>query len=251
MTSRARPDVIAQIAPLAARLLPLMADTSKLVDDAIARGDKVLLEGAQGTLLDLDHGTYPYVTSSTAVAGGAAVGAGIGPTRIRRAVGITKGYTTRVGAGPFPTELHDATGDRIRTVGGEFGSVTGRARRTGWLDVCGLRYAARVNGLDGIAITKLDVLSGLPEVAACVAYELPGGETTRDLPVDALATAKPVLRTFPGWSAELGAARTMSDLPSATRAFIDFIAEETRTHVDVVSVGPRRDQTIVLRSPFD
>ncbi len=242
--------VLADLAPLTARLLPLIADTSKLVADAIAADKKVMLEGAQGTLLDLDHGTYPFVTSSTAISGGAAVGAGIGPTRIRRVVGITKGYTTRVGEGPFPTELFDDTGERIRKAGGEFGSVTGRPRRTGWLDLPALRYAARVNGLDGLAVTKLDVLSGLDEVKACVAYALPEGETA-DFPIDRLAEAKPIYRSFPGWSEELGRARALDELPETTRAFLDFVSTESGVGVDVVSIGPRRDQTIVLRRPFD
>ncbi|MEO5729679.1 MAG: adenylosuccinate synthetase, partial [Byssovorax sp.] len=207
------------------------------------------LEGAQGTLLDLDHGTYPFVTSSTAVAGGAAVGAGIGPTRIRRVVGITKGYATRVGEGPFPTELHDETGARIREAGSEFGSVTGRPRRTGWLDLPALRYAARVNGLDGLAVTKLDVLTGLPEVKVCIAYDTPAGRT-RELPIDHLATAQPVYQSFPGWSEVLASARELGDLPESTRAYLRFLSEETGVPVDLVSVGPRRDETIVLRNPF-
>src|SRR5262249_38686806 len=163
-------------------------------------------------LLDLDHGTYPFVTSSSAVSGGACVGAGIGPSRIRRVVGIAKGYATRVGEGPFPTELHDATGEHLQKVGGEFGSVTGRPRRTGrparlgWLDLPAVRYAARGNGLDGLAITKLDVLTGLPNLSVCVAYEMPRGRT-RDLPVDDLATARPIYETVPGWLDPLPAVR--------------------------------------------
>jgi len=241
--------IMAELAVFATRLVPLICDTALLLEEAQKRGDNILLEGAQGTLLDLDHGTYPFVTSSTAVAGGAAVGAGIGPTRIRRVVGITKGYATRVGEGPFPTELHDAIGARIREAGSEFGSVTGRPRRTGWLDLPALRYAARVNGLDGLAVTKLDVLTGLPEVKVCIAYDTPQGRT-RELPIDHLGTAQPVYQAFPGWSENLASARTLADLPDSTRAYLNFLSDETGVPVDLVSVGARRDETIVLRNPF-
>ena len=241
--------IIDDLAPIAERLCPLITDTSALVDEAIRKGERVLLEGAQGTLPDLDHGTYPFVTSSSAVAGGAAVGVGLGPTRIRRVIGITKGYATRVGEGPFPTELTDATGDRIRTAGSEFGSVTGRPRRTGWIDLPALRYAARVNGFDGLAITKLDVLTGLPEVRACVAYETPSGRTTA-FPIDHLGESTPIFETFPGWPEPLSAARSLEDLPAAARRFIDFLAQEVGVPVDLVSMGPRRDETVVLRDAF-
>jgi adenylosuccinate synthase len=240
--------IMSELAPHAEKLRPLLADTSKLVSASIIEGRRVLLEGAQGTLLDLDHGTYPFVTSSSAVAGGAAVGAGIGPTRIGRVVGITKAYATRVGEGPFPTEIVGAVGERIRAAGSEFGSVTGRPRRTGWLDLPALRYAAQVNGLDGLAITKLDVLSGLDAVQACVAYRLPEGET-RDFPVDRLAEAEPVYRSFPGFGS-LGASRALDDLPPAARALVSFIEAEIAVPIDLVSVGARRDETIVLRSAF-
>jgi adenylosuccinate synthase len=241
--------VMAELAPLAKRILPLVADTSALIDAALRAGQRVLLEGAQGTLLDIDHGTYPFVTSSSAVAGGACAGAGIGPTRIRRVVGLSKAYATRVGEGPFPTELFDEVGDRIRAVGHEFGSVTKRPRRTGWIDLPALRYAARVNGLDGIALTKLDVLTGLSHVRACVAYDTPAGRT-RDLPVDALATATPVYETFDGWSEELGAARAIPELPAAARAYVRFLEEQIEVPIDLVSVGARRDETIALRDAF-
>jgi adenylosuccinate synthase len=238
-----------ELAKLAPRIVPMLTDTSKLVDDAVRRGDRVLLEGAQGTLLDLDHGTYPFVTSSSAVAGGAAVGAGIGPSRIRRTIGITKGYATRVGEGPFPTELHDDVGARLREAGAEFGSVTGRPRRTGWLDLPGLRYAARVNGLDGLAVTKLDVLTGLSEIKVCVAYDTPSGRTD-DLPVDELANARPVYESLPGWTEPLPAVRAIADLPGAARDYVRFLEERTGVPAFVVSVGPRRDETIVLRDAF-
>jgi adenylosuccinate synthase len=241
--------ILAWLAPLAERLRPLVTDTSALLETALASGQRVLLEGAQGTLLDLDHGTYPFVTSSSAVAGGACSGAGVGPTRIRRVVGLTKAYCTRVGEGPFPTELFDEIGARIRKAGSEFGSVTGRPRRTGWVDLPALRFAARVNGLDGLALTKLDVLAGLDEVQACVAYDTPHGRT-RDFPIDELDVAKPVYRSFPGWTEDLAGARTLADLPAPARAYVQFIADEVGVPVDLVSVGARRDDTIALREPF-
>ena len=241
--------IMADLAPLAERLLPLVADSSALIEGACRDGQRVLLEGAQGTLLDIDHGTYPFVTSSSAVSGGACAGAGIGPTRIRRVVGLTKAYCTRVGEGPFPTELKDEIGDRIRKAGHEFGSVTGRPRRTGWVDLPALRYAARVNGLDGLALTKLDVLTGLSEVRACVAYETKSGRT-RDLPIDALDGATPIYESFPGWSEDLGGARAIADLPKAARDYVRFLEEQIAVPVDIVSVGPRRDETITLRDAF-
>jgi adenylosuccinate synthase len=241
--------IMADLAPVAERLRPLITDTSALLDEALKQGQHVLLEGAQGTLLDLDHGTYPFVTSSSAVAGGASVGAGIGPTRIRRVVGITKGYATRVGEGPFPTELTDITGDLIRTAGSEFGSVTGRPRRTGWIDLPALRYAARVNGFDGLAITKLDVLTGLPEVRACVAYDTPAGRT-RDFPIDNLAEATPIYETFPGWTEPLCEARSLSALPASAQRYIKAMEEHLGVPIDLVSVGARRHETIVLRDAF-
>jgi adenylosuccinate synthase len=241
--------MVAALEPLAARIVPLLADTSKLLNDAIKEGRRVVLEGAQAALLDLDHGTYPYVTSSSAVAGGACVGAGIGPTRIHRVIGIAKGYATRVGEGPFPTELGDAIGERLRKVGGEYGSVTGRPRRTGWLDLPALRYAARVNGLDALAITKLDVMTGLSEIAVCVAYETSAGRT-EDLPIDDLGTARPVLEKLPGWSEALSPARSMDDLPRAARDYLKLIEDAAGVPIEMVSVGARRDETIVLRDAF-
>ena len=241
--------IVAELAPLAARIVPLVADTSAIVDAAVRAGEKVMLEGAQGTLLDLDHGTYPFVTSSSAVAGGACAGVGIGPTRIKRVIGITKGYATRVGEGPFPTELTDEIGDRLRTAGGEFGSVTGRPRRTGWLDLPALRYAARVNGLDALAITKLDVMTGLSTLKVCVAYDTPEGRT-RDFPVDHLAESKPVYETLAGWTETLPAVRTLGELPAAALAYIRFVEEASGVPACLVSVGPRRDETIVLRDAF-
>jgi adenylosuccinate synthase len=245
-------EVIEPLLPMADRLTPLLKDTSELLDQAIRDGARVLLEGAQGTLLDVDHGTYPYVTSSTAVAGGAAVGAGIGPSRIRTVLGVTKAYATRVGAGPFPTELDDVTGRHLRDIGVEFGSVTGRPRRTGWLDLPALRYAARVNGLDGLAITKLDVLTGIDRLRVCVAYDTPTGRT-ETLPIDRLdepGSVHPVYQELPGWRDRLGKERNLGDLPPAALDYVRFIEHASGVPVYMVSVGARRDQTIVLVDPF-
>ncbi|WP_437714172.1 adenylosuccinate synthase [Sorangium sp. So ce448] len=241
--------ILDELTPLAKRITPLLADTSQLIDGALRRGERVLLEGAQGTLLDIDHGTFPFVTSSSAIAGGACVGAGVGPTRIRRVLGLAKAYCTRVGEGPFPTELNGPLGERLRSVGGEYGSVTGRPRRTGWLDLPALRYAARVNGLDGIALTKLDVLTGMPELKVCVAYDTPSGRT-REFPIDDIATAKPVLETVAEWSESIDAARSMTELPAAARHYVEMVEKETGVPVDVVSVGADREATIVRRNAF-
>ncbi len=241
--------ILEELTPLAKRITPLLADTSQLIDGALRRGERVLLEGAQGTLLDIDHGTFPFVTSSSAIAGGACVGAGVGPTRIRRVLGLAKAYCTRVGEGPFPTELGGALGERLRSVGGEYGSVTGRPRRTGWLDLPALRYAARVNGLDGIALTKLDVLTGMPELKVCVAYDTPSGRT-REFPIDDIATAKPVLEPVTEWSESIDAARSMTELPAAARQYVELVEKETGVPVDVVSVGADREATIVRRNAF-
>jgi len=249
--------VLAHVQPFSARLLALAGDSSKLLDDAVRAKKRVLLEGAQGTLLDVDHGTYPFVTSSSAIAGGACTGAGIGPSRIHGVVGITKAYATRVGEGPFPTELFGPEGDRLRERGGEFGSVTGRPRRTGWLDLPALRYAARVNGVDGWAVTKLDVLTGLEQVQICVGYQIVDprsndlhGELTKDLPIGALAACKPVFKAFPGWTQAIEDARSIADLPPEAQALVKFIETETEVPAYLVSVGPRRDQTITVRDLF-
>ncbi|MBX3191641.1 MAG: adenylosuccinate synthase [Labilithrix sp.] len=242
-------ETLAAVEPSRARILPLLVDSQALVERAVREGKKIVLEGAQGTLLDVDHGTYPFVTSSTPTAGGACVGAGVGPTRIDEVVGLVKAYTTRVGGGPFPTELHDDVGERIRKVGAEFGSVTGRPRRTGWLDLPALRYAVRVNGLDALAITKLDVLTGLDEVKVCVAYDTPRGRT-RDLPMDELDHVTPVYESFPGWKQDLAGARTMAELPAEARSYLELVEREAGCPFILVSVGPARDETIVLRDPF-
>jgi adenylosuccinate synthase len=245
-------EVVEKIRPFIERLVPLLGNASKATDDAIRANQRVMFEGAQGTLLDVDHGTYPFVTSSSAVAGGAAIGAGIGPNRIDTVLGIVKAYTTRVGEGPFPTELKSEVGEYLRKAGDEFGSVTRRPRRTGWLDLPGLRYAARVNGLDGLALTKLDVLTGLSEISVCVAYDTPEGRVT-DLPIDLLlepGQAEPVYQTLPGWSESLSGARKLEDLPATARRYVDFIEREVGVPLYLVSVGPSRAATVVLRSPY-
>jgi adenylosuccinate synthase len=242
-------DIIRQLEPLVPRIAPLLADTSRLVDAAVSKGQKVMFEGAQGTLLDIDHGTYPFVTSSSASAAGACVGSGIGPTRIGTVLGIVKAYSTRVGGGPFPTELTNAIGDKLREDGAEFGAVTGRPRRTGWLDLPAIRYAARVNGLSQLAVTKLDVLTGHKELQVCVAYDTAEGRT-EELPIDNLDHARPVYKTFPGWSEPLDAARSIDQLPATARGYLDFLESESGVPLSIVSVGPRRSETIVLSSPF-
>jgi adenylosuccinate synthase len=245
-------DIIDYLRPFAARLVPILGNASVVVDDAIKAGKRVMLEGAQGTLLDVDHGTYPYVTSSSAVAGGAAIGSGIGPNRISTVLGITKAYCTRVGGGPFPTELTDDVGRHLREVGDEFGSVTRRPRRTGWVDLPALRYSARVNGIDGLALTKMDVLTGLPKVKVCVAYDTPQGRVT-DLPIDLLdqpEKAVPVYEELEGWTENLENARVLSDLPVTARRYVRYIEEGAGVPCYLVSVGPSRAATIVLHNPF-
>jgi adenylosuccinate synthase len=237
------------IEPVVARLVPLLGDGSVLVDRAVRANKRVIFEGAQGTLLDIDHGTYPYVTSSSASSGGATTGVGVGPTAISRVVGITKAYTTRVGGGPFPTELHDEMGERLRQAGGEFGAVTGRPRRCGWLDLPALRYARRVNGLTDLVVTKLDVLTGLDQIQVCVAYDTPSGRTN-ELPIGDLDGAKPVYESMPGWSENVESARSLDALPGKARAYVERIAREIDVPLAMVSVGPQREATIPLRDLF-
>jgi adenylosuccinate synthase len=241
--------IVRELEPLAARIVPLLADTARLVDGAVGKGQKVMFEGAQGTLLDIDHGTYPFVTSSSASAAGVCAGAGVGPTRIDAVLGIVKAYSTRVGGGPFPTELTDAVGEKLRADGAEFGAVTGRPRRTGWLDLPAIRYAARVNGLSELAVTKLDVLTGHEQLQVCVAYETPEGRTD-EFPIDRLDQAKPVYQAFAGWREPLEGARALTDLPAAARTYLDFLENSTGVPLAIVSVGPRRSETIELRAPF-
>ncbi|MDB4987193.1 MAG: Adenylosuccinate synthetase [Myxococcaceae bacterium] len=237
--------------PFADKLAPFVGNAGAAIYAAIKAGKNVLFEGAQATLLDVDHGTYPYVTSSNTVAGGASTGSGIGPTAIDKVVGITKAYATRVGEGPFPTELFGQEGDDLRKAGHEFGSVTGRPRRCGWLDLPALRYAVRVNGLDSFAMTKIDVLSGLPHVALCTAYEL-DGERLAEPPPDAedLARVKPIYETLPGWTGDLSAARTIEELPRSVRSYIEQVERLTECPIKLLSLGADREHTITLANPF-
>ncbi len=233
-----------------ARLARHVGDASRFVADAIAAGKHVLFEGAQGSLLDIDHGTYPYVTSSSTIAAGACQSGGIGPTLIDRVVGITKAYATRVGAGPFPTELSGAEGDALREAGGEYGATTGRPRRCGWLDLPALRLGVRLSGMTGLALTKLDVLAGLPEVAACVAYRIDGHEVD-ELPTDPddIARAEPVYERFAGWPSLAGVTR-WDDLPPTARAYVETVSARAGVPLSLVSVGADRAETITLDDPF-
>ncbi len=227
------------------RLRPFVADTAKLLDDGLRAGQSVMLEGAQGTMLDLDHGTYPFVTSSTPVAGYALASAGIGPRHVDRVVGITKAYVTRVGSGPFPTELLDGDGARLGERGHEFGTVTGRKRRCGWFDGMVLRYAARLNGLTELCLTKLDVLSGFETLKVCVGYRA-GGETWDDVPPNQTLfhQAEPLFEDLPGWDDELGEARDFDDLPKEARGYVEFLQDLGGVPVTMIGVGPAREQTV-------
>jgi adenylosuccinate synthase len=233
---------------LAPRIEPYIADTVSLVHEALEAGQQVLLEGAQATYLDLDHGTYPFVTSSNPIAGGACTGAGIGPRHIERIIGIAKAYTTRVGAGPFPTELFDGTGDLLVERGHEFGTNTGRRRRTGWFDAVMLRHAARLNSLSEVAVMKLDVLDTLDAVKVCVAYEHQG-ERLAHLPYhqSVLHDATPVYEELPGWQTDLTAVREMHDLPSKARDYVALLEEQIGVPITFVGTGPGRDQYVQLR----
>ncbi|MCP2166183.1 adenylosuccinate synthase [Goodfellowiella coeruleoviolacea] len=223
-----------------------IADTRLLLNQALERGETVLLEGSQGTLLDVDHGTYPFVTSSNPTAGGASAGSGIGPTRITTVIGILKAYTTRVGSGPFPTELHDASGEYLRKTGGEIGVNTRRPRRTGWFDAVIARYASRVNGITDYFLTKLDVLSGLEKVPVCVAYDV-DGTRVHDMPMTQTDVhhAIPVYEELPGWWEDISQCRSYEELPANARAYVDRLEELSGARISAIGVGPGRDQTIV------
>ncbi|MCL2787974.1 MAG: adenylosuccinate synthase [Micrococcales bacterium] len=242
--------VVAELEAHAERVAPMVADTSLLLNQALDAGKTILLEGGQATMLDVDHGTYPFVTSSSACAGGAATGAGIGPGRIGRVVAVAKAYTTRVGAGPFPTELHDDEGERLRAAGHEFGTTTGRPRRCGWFDVPVVRYAARINGVTDIALTKLDVLTGREKVPVCVAYDV-GGHRHDELPVSQsdIHHAVPIYENLDGWDADITGARTTADLPKAARHYVETLEEMVGTRISIVGVGPARD-AVIQRHPI-
>ena len=235
----------------ARQLEPYITDVSVEIDEAIREGKQVLFEGAQGTHLDIDHGTYPYVTSSNTVSGNACSGAGVGPKAITGVMGIVKAYTTRVGEGPFPSELFDEIGDGIQKKGAEFGATTGRKRRCGWLDMVMLRNAARLNGLTGLTITKLDVLDGLEVLKICNSYEY-NGKILRDFPADlkVLASCKPIYEELPGWQEDISGTRKREDLPADTISYLSRIEELAETPIQLISVGPGREETIVVENPF-
>jgi adenylosuccinate synthase len=233
------------------RIAPMVADVAAAIQHARSRGDSLLFEGAQGALLDIDHGTYPYVTSSNCLAGAAAPGSGIGPGMLDYVLGIVKAYTTRVGTGPFPTELTDDTGATLAKRGNEFGSVTGRPRRCGWIDIPALKRSFQLNGVDGQCITKLDVLDGLPEIRICTHYDMDGVATDL-IPTgaEAVARCKPVYETMPGWNESTVGAKSFEALPAAARAYLQRIEALTGVPIAIVSTGPDRDETILVRHPF-
>jgi len=241
-------DVLADLRTAWIRLAPLVADTSLFLHRAMAKGDRVMFEGAQGTLLDIDHGTYPFVTSSNGTAGGAATGLGVGPKSIGTVVGVAKAYTTRVGEGPLPTELTGAMGERLRETGQEYGASTGRPRRCGWYDAVAVRYAARVNGLDALAITKLDVLDGLDELEICTAYKC-GAETLTEMPGDTaqLAACQPIYEKMAGWKQPTRGVTKYDDLPAEAKAYIRKLEETSGVSAAIISTGSERDHTIVRK----
>ena len=234
-------------------LTAMVVDVSELLDGARKRGDLIMFEGAQGTLLDIDHGTYPYVTSSNTTAGGVATGSGIGPRYVDYVLGIVKAYSTRVGAGPFPTELFDETGEYLCKQGNEFGATTGHRRRTGWLDAVAVRRAVQINSLSGFCLTKLDVLDGLKEVKICVGYRMPDGRemTTTPLAAEGWEGIEPIYESMPGWSDTTFGVKEHSKLPQAALDYIKRIEELTGVPVDIISTGPDRSETMILRDPFD
>jgi len=240
-------EVVENLMEHAERLRPYVADTSLILNRALDENKVVLLEGGQGTLLDVDHGTYPFVTSSNPTAGGACAGSGIGPTKITGVVGILKAYTTRVGSGPFPTELLDDDGEKLRTIGGERGVTTGRPRRCGWFDAPIARYATRINGLTDIFLTKLDVLTGWEKIPVCVAYDI-DGTRSEELPMTQTEFhhAKPIYEMLPGWSEDISGAKTMEDLPANARAYIKFLEDVSGTPISAVGVGQDRNATISI-----
>ncbi|GDX17709.1 adenylosuccinate synthetase [Actinomycetes bacterium] len=240
--------IVTELLSYADKLKPYLANTSLLLHEALERGDNVLLEGGQGTLLDVDHGTYPFVTSSNPTAGGAATGSGIGPTKITRVIGIVKAYTTRVGEGPFPTELLDENGERLRQIGGEVGTTTGRPRRCGWYDAVVARYATRINGLTDFFLTKLDVLSGFKEIPVCVAYEI-DGKRYDEMPMTQTQFhhAKPIYEMMPGWDEDISNARKFEDLPINAQKYVEFLEKISGASMSAIGVGQHRDATISRR----
>jgi adenylosuccinate synthase len=242
-------DLAERMESFAQRLRPYVADTSLLVDQALKQGRRVLLEGAQGTLLDLDHGTYPFVTSSNPIAGAAATGTGIGPTRIDSVVGVAKVYVTRVGEGPFPTEIEGPDQERVRELGGEYGTTTGRERRCGWLDLVGLRFAVRVNGMTSLALTKLDVLSSFGELPVCTRYRLADGTETEEIPAHQtdFHHARPVYETLPGWNEPLDSVEHLEELPAAARRYVDYVERAAEVEVTMIGTGADRERVLTPR----
>ncbi|MDP9268011.1 MAG: adenylosuccinate synthase [Acidobacteriota bacterium] len=238
----------AEYADAAEKLRPFVADTAALLNKAIAAGESVMFEGAQGTMLDIDHGTYPFVTSSSATSGGAVIGTGVAPNAIETVIGISKAYCTRVGGGPFPTEVHGEMGERLRAKGKEYGAVTGRPRRCGWIDLPLLRYARAVNGIDWLVVTKLDVLDDLPEIPVCTGYKVNGKKYT-EIPADAAGYDKiePVYETMPGWKKPTAGVTTFEKLPEKAREYLKFLEKESGARIGMVSTGPDRDQTIYMK----
>lgn len=234
-------------------LTGMVVDVSELLDSARKKGELIMFEGAQGTLLDIDHGTYPYVTSSNTTAGGVATGSGMGPRYVDYVLGIMKAYSTRVGAGPFPTELEDETGKFLRTQGNEYGATTGRDRRTGWLDIVAVKRAVQINSLSGFCMTKLDVLDGLKEVKICVGYRMPDGREmdTTPLAAEGWEGIEPIYEVMPGWSEKTFGVKKYEQLPQAALNYIKRVEEPTGVPVDIISTGPDRDETMILRDPFD
>jgi adenylosuccinate synthase len=245
-------ETLAEYRGYAQVLKKYVADTALVLDKDLKAGKKLLFEGAQGTLLDVDHGTYPYVTSSSTCAGGACTGSGVSPRNIHEIIGISKAYVTRVGSGPFPTELLDATGEQLRQTGGEFGATTGRPRRCGWFDSMVIRYSVRVNGLTGIALTKLDVLSDFDTIKVCTGYAFEG-KMLETLPaaLEVFENCQPVYEELPGWRSDITGAKSFEELPENARAYVRRLEELAGCQIVMVSVGPRRDQTIILRNPFE
>jgi adenylosuccinate synthase len=245
-------EVVDYFLQYADRLAPMIVDSTYLLNRALDEDKVVLMEGGQATFLDVDHGTYPFVTSSNPTAGGASVGSGIGPTRITRAIGIIKAYTTRVGAGPFPTELFDEMGEQLRMTGGEFGVNTGRPRRTGWYDAVMARHASRINGFTDYFLTKLDVLTGIEKIPVCVAYDVDGVRHD-EMPMTQTEFhhAKPILEYFDGWTENITGCRTLEDLPANARAYVEALEAMSGTRMSAIGVGPDRDDTIVVRDLID
>jgi adenylosuccinate synthase len=242
--------ILSEYCVYAERLRPMVADTTVYLLDSLEGGKRVLFEGAQGSLLDIDHGTFPFVTSSNSSGVGVCAGSGVPPRWFQKVIGVAKAYTTRVGGGPFPTELHDELGQRIRDLGNEYGTTTGRPRRCGWFDAVAVRYTARLSGIDSLALMMMDVLSQLAEVRVCVAYEL-DGERIEHFPshVDDLRRVKPVLESMPGWQQDVSGVRRVQDMPAGARRYLDRIAELVGRPVELISVGPDREQTIFVEEP--